>query len=246
MTIVNLLLGAATWPLTCLGWITFCRRAWPAAYRALGGGDLVTRVLESIWRGGPACAAIDFAFGYFAWGTGVAIASAAAFLAWLWRRRRWGRAVRAAGAKSRARIEAMARVMRDLAPAPLPGTALAQWRRTLCVLLSAAALAACGGSLDAGRVIAKQYKPGYYRILWQPVYGERCEPGRSTEACTTYVISRVPIQEYQPPAWGLELKDGKKTGWTYVAESDYARVRLGQWWGIVRPMPQPAEIGQKP
>jgi len=115
------ILGAIGFPLEAAGCLLLWRGTRVSAIWFRNG--ILNGILELIWSAGVVCLAVDLAFGRRSenhwFGVGLAVATGVAFLAWLWRRKRWDRAVRAIGATARARITAMTDRMRELgSPTP--------------------------------------------------------------------------------------------------------------------------------
>lgn len=83
------------------------------------------------------------------------------------------------------------------------------------VILAASVLTACS-SISSGTITSKRYEPGYYY---------------TTEVCTSYgkygCQMYVPMQEYQPAEYRLNLEQAGKTGWVDVDQSTYDRARVG-------------------
>lgn len=89
--------------------------------------------------------------------------------------------------------------------------------------LSTLALAGCGSDIDTGYITKKVYEPQWVETQYTDVCTSR-DP--KTGSCTNSM--RMPHLITHPAEWRLNLKEGNKTGYAYVAQETYDRYLIGQ------------------
>lgn len=108
------------------------------------------------------------------------------------------------------------------------------------IALAGIFVAGCGSGITSGTVIAKQDTPGHDTTVMVPQYRQQCteqeEPVGSNgqeepeQACTQVVSYYLPMQQWVPEDWQLQVRSGKRTGWVDVGQSVYQKERVGQHW----------------
>jgi len=88
-------------------------------------------------------------------------------------------------------------------------------------LLAALALAGCGSDIDSGYVTKKIYE----REWVETQYDRVCTAYGTNGMCKTWI--NMPRTINHPPQWRLDLKQGDKTGYVYVAQLTFDRYQVG-------------------
>lgn len=95
-------------------------------------------------------------------------------------------------------------------------------KRILAVAALAAVplLAACGSGMNHGTVTGKQVNPGYTYYIHECV------------SYTKYGSCRIsiPMPQYMPTEYVLDLKDGQQTGTVDVDQASWDAATIGQQW----------------
>jgi hypothetical protein len=120
-------------------------------------------------------------------------------------------------------------------PAEIAGAAAL----TAAVALAALVLAGCGTPITHGTVLAREDDPAYTTTIQVPQYRTSCTEEEVYEGsghygeedvCTQVLAYYLPVPEYVPERWQLEIKQGTRTGWVDVSQGAYSRAVVGKRW----------------
>ncbi len=90
---------------------------------------------------------------------------------------------------------------------------------SLAIATLAVVLAACGSSIQSGRITGKVYEEPYSWI--QMV----CVSYDKNSICTV----QVPVTHEEPAHYRFNLEDGDKTGYVYVSPETFENHQTGDW-----------------
>jgi len=105
--------------------------------------------------------------------------------------------------------------------------------------LLALALSGCGTPITHGTVLSRQDDPAYTTVIQVPQYRTQCTEEEVYEGsgqygeedvCTQVPAYYLPVPEYVPERWRLEIRQDTRTGWVDVSQGAYGRAAVGRQW----------------